>query len=75
MPDHTPSKKSPLSDLTPLWLLIALIAISALHYETVSGSALLHKISQRLYYLPIIYAAYRYGVRGCVSGAAIASCD
>ena len=64
MPDKTPSKKSPLRDLTPLWLLIVLIAITALHYENVSRSALLHEISQRLYYLPIIYAAYRYGLRG-----------
>jgi len=39
-------------------LLIALIASSVLHYQTV-GSALLHEISQRLYYLPIVYAAYR----------------
>jgi len=54
MPDQTPSKKIPPRDLTPLWLLIALIAISVLHYETVTGSALLHEISQRLYYLPII---------------------
>jgi hypothetical protein len=45
-------------------LLIALIATSALHYENVSGRVLLHEISQRLYYLPIINAAYRYGLRG-----------
>ena len=62
MPDKAPSKKSLLRDCTPLWLLIALIAISVPHYENVSGSALLHEISQRLYYLPIIYAAYRYGL-------------
>ncbi len=51
-------------DFKPLWLLLALIVITTLHYETVGGSALLHEISQRLYYLPIIYAAYRYGLRG-----------
>ena len=37
MPDQTPSRKSLLRDLTPLWLLIALIAISVPHYETVNG--------------------------------------
>ncbi len=64
MPYDTPSQKSLLRDLKPLWLLIALVAITALHYETVGGSPLLHEISQRLYYLPIIYAAYCYGLRG-----------
>jgi hypothetical protein len=59
MSDQAPSKKGLLRDLTPLWLLIAMITSSALHYETVSGDALPHEISQRLYYLPIIYAAYR----------------
>jgi hypothetical protein len=38
MPDQSPSKKSPLRDLTPLWLLIALIASSMPRYETVTGS-------------------------------------
>ncbi|HEX5085331.1 MAG TPA: hypothetical protein VFY40_25110, partial [Blastocatellia bacterium] len=64
MSEQTTSKKSLLRSLEPLWLLIALIAITVLHYENVSGSALLHELSQRLYYLPIIYAAYRYGLRG-----------
>jgi two-component system, NtrC family, sensor histidine kinase HydH len=73
MPDQTPSKKNPLRDLTPLWLLIALIAISVLHYETVTGSALLHEISQRLYYLPIIYAAYRYGLRGGLTASLVSA--
>jgi hypothetical protein len=64
MPDKTPSKKSPLHDLTPLWLLIAPIAISEPRYGTITGSAPPHEISQRLYYQPIIYAAYHYGLRG-----------
>jgi hypothetical protein len=38
-----------LRDLKLLWLLIALIAITALRYENVSRSALLREISQRLY--------------------------
>ncbi len=73
MPDQTPSKKSLLRDLKPLWLLIALIAISVLHYENVSGSVLLHEISQRLYYLPIIYAAYRYGLRGGLAASLVSA--
>ncbi len=67
------SQKSLLRDLTPLWLLIALIAITVLHYENVSGSVLLHEISQRLYYLPIIYAAYRYGLRGGLTASLVSA--
>ncbi len=73
MPDKTPSKKSLPRDLKPLWLLIALIAISVLHYENVSGSVLLHEVSQRLYYLPIIYAAYRYGLRGGLTASLVSA--
>jgi two-component system sensor histidine kinase HydH len=54
-------------------LLIALIAISVLRYETVTGSALLHEISQRLYYLPIVYAAYRYGLRGGLTASLVSA--
>lgn len=73
MPDRIPSKKSLQRDLTPLWLLITLIAITVLHDETVSGSALPHEISQRLYYLPIIYAAYRYGLRGGLTASLVSA--
>src|SRR5215813_11588687 len=73
MPDQIPSKKSLQRDLTPLWLLIALIAITVLHDETVPGSALLHEISQRLYYLPMIYAAYRYGLRGGLTASLVSA--
>jgi signal transduction histidine kinase len=73
MPNQTPSKKRLLRDLKPLWLLIALITISVLHYENVSGSVLLHEISQRLYYLPIIYAAYRYGLRGGLTASLVSA--
>jgi hypothetical protein len=40
MHDQALSKKSLLRDLTPLWLVIVLIAISMLHYENVSPIAL-----------------------------------
>ena len=53
--------------------MIALIAISVLRYENVSGSVLPHEISQRLYYLPIIYAAYRYGLRGGLTASLVSA--
>jgi len=66
-------RKTRARDFKPLWLLLTLIAITALHYETVGGSALLHEISQRLYYLPIIYAAYRYGLRGGLTASLVSA--
>jgi signal transduction histidine kinase len=65
--------KSRARDFKPLWLLIALIAITTLHYQTVGRSPLLHEISQRLYYLPIIYAAYRYGLRGGLTASLLSA--
>ncbi len=46
-------------------LAVAIALIAVLHYA--SGREqheLLHEISQRLYYIPIVYAAYRYGLKG-----------
>lgn len=49
-------------------LILIITLITLLHYSTLSNkNILLHEISQRLYYLPIIYAAYRYGLKGSVS--------
>ncbi len=42
---------------------IAIIGVTALHYATDTRMIVLHEAFQRFYYLPIIYAAYRYGVR------------
>lgn len=67
-----PSRKKQTRDWKPLVLLIAIIVITILHYQTVGRSGLWHEISQRLYYLPIIYAAYSYGFRGGVT-ASVAS--
>jgi two-component system, NtrC family, sensor histidine kinase HydH len=48
-------------------LLVVVILVALLHYATTSnGQLLLHEISQRLYYLPIVYAAYRFGIKGAV---------
>jgi PAS domain S-box-containing protein len=41
-----------------------LIVITALHTFTGSGSPAFHDFYRRLYYLPILYAAFVFGVRG-----------
>ncbi len=51
--------------LTAVILVLSIVLITLLHYYTTAGgNFLLHEISQRLYYVPIIYAAYTFGVRG-----------
>ena len=45
-------------------LFAAIVGISLLHYLTPLGLPMLHDIFQRLYYLPIILAAYWFGLRG-----------
>lgn len=48
---------------------LSVILISVLHYQTVGSHRLLHEVSQRLYYVPIIYSAYRYGIAGGLASA------
>ncbi len=48
----------------PFILFLCVIGISLLHYLTPLTLAFLHDIYQRLYYLPIILAAFWYGFRG-----------
>lgn len=51
-----------------LALVSSVILITLLHYHTTAqGNFLLHEISQRLYYVPIVYAAYSFGVRGSLA--------
>ncbi|MBI3949082.1 MAG: sensor histidine kinase [Acidobacteria bacterium] len=50
--------------LTPLLLALSIVGVTLLHYETSTQYFLRHEIYQRLYYIPIVYAAYRYGVAG-----------
>ena len=52
-----------------LGIVSSLLLISALHYLTINSYLLLHEVSQRLYYLPITYAAYRYGIPGGLAAA------
>ncbi len=65
-----------MSDSTPArWaaLLAAVVAISTLHYVTPPASPALHAVYQRLYYVPVILAAYWFGVRGGLLVAVLCS--
>jgi len=54
-------------------LVAAISAISLLRYATGPSSTLLHELSLRLYYIPILVGAYWYGVFGGLVIAAISS--
>ena len=60
-------------DLKPWWLLAGILVITFLHYKTSTHYLLLHEIYQRLYYIPIIYAAYSYGLRGGLAAAVLST--
>jgi len=47
--------------------------VSALHYLTNGQSVLLHEIFRRLYYVPIVVAAVRFGVPGGAATAGLAA--
>lgn len=61
------------------WLLsvfvigVTILSITALHLMTPMERVTLHQIYQRLYYIPIIAAAFRYGLRGGLLAALFAS--
>lgn len=47
------------------WILgIILLGVTIGHYLTPQDNHIIHNVLQRLYYIPIIWAAYRYGIRG-----------
>lgn len=50
-------------------LFACVVGISLLHYLTPLKLAVLHDIFQRLYYIPIILAAFRFGFRGGIGCA------
>jgi signal transduction histidine kinase len=54
-------------------LAVFVAAISVLHYITPLTLPMLHDIYQRLYYIPIILAAFWFGLRGGVGCALIVS--
>ena len=54
-------------------LIAAIIGISSLHYVTVPSRVVLHEVYNYLCYLPIILAAYWYGILGGLAAAALTS--
>jgi two-component system sensor histidine kinase HydH len=64
--------KAPSTSTKILIPALAILTASALHYVTPHSHLLLHNLFQKLYYLPIIYAALAFGWRGGLL-AAVAS--
>lgn len=54
-------------------LVAAIVGISLLHYLTPLHLPMLHDIFQRLYYLPIILAAFWFGLRGGIATSIVVS--
>ncbi len=54
-----------------VWLPVA--AITALHYGTSHELDWAHDVLRRLYYLPIVAAAFRHGLRGGLAAACVTS--
>ncbi len=50
----------------------SILLVSALHFLTPLDSPVLHQVYQRLYYIPIITAAFRFGWRGGLGAAGLA---
>ena len=53
-------------DRRKLFIVLSVSILSILHYTTPVDRPLLHDLYRRLYYLPIIYAAFCFGLRGAV---------
>lgn len=60
------------SPFVPVALAASILVVSTLHYLTPVDSLAAHQIYQRVYYIPIILAAFRYGWRGGLGAAALA---
>ncbi|MGE5653986.1 MAG: two-component system sensor histidine kinase NtrB, partial [Bacillota bacterium] len=56
-----------------LIIILLLIAVSLLHYSTGHGGYQIHYLHQRLYYIPIVLAAFRLGLRGAIVTAMVSS--
>lgn len=54
-------------------LAISIVGISLLHYLTPLHRPMLHDIFQRLYYIPIIFAAFWFGIRGGLLSSIVVS--
>jgi hypothetical protein len=61
------------STLKILTLGLGVAAITFLHYADLGNNAAFHPIYRRLYYLPIILAAFHFRLRGGVAAATVIS--
>lgn len=59
--------------LTALLVTAAVAVISVLHFATPPEYVVYHQIYQRLYYIPLIFAAVQFGLRGGLAAAIIAT--
>ena len=73
-------RKSILDDLRPVFSVRMILAawlpcllITALHYRVPAHHGWVHDVLRRLYYLPILFAAFSGGVRGGISLSVFAS--
>ncbi len=65
------NKKS--SPTAVIVLVVTIMFVAVLHYVTPVDSIVLHQIYQRIFYIPIILAAFWYGLRGGIGAAALAA--
>ncbi|MCA9756550.1 MAG: sensor histidine kinase [Candidatus Eisenbacteria bacterium] len=59
------------SHLATVGVYLAIATVSVLHYSTNAHAQQLHDIYRRLYYLPIILAAFLHGFRGGLAAATV----
>ncbi|HOU54610.1 MAG TPA: ATP-binding protein [Myxococcota bacterium] len=75
--DRPPAPPEPWSRLWSPWAALAvwgpIAAVTAAHYLTGHELHYLHDIFRRLYYIPIILAAFLFGMRGAVAAAVVVS--
>lgn len=57
-----------------LWLWLPIALVTAAHYATPPHYHTLHGIYRRLYYIPIIIGAVRFGWPGAISASLLSSC-
>ncbi|MCB1048620.1 MAG: hypothetical protein KDC10_15600, partial [Calditrichaeota bacterium] len=63
----------PLQRQALLWLWLPVICITAGHFLTPGYAHWLHDILRRLYYVPIILAAFLFGLRAAMTVALLSS--
>jgi signal transduction histidine kinase len=55
------------------WIGVGLVVVTLLHYTTVPGLRELHTVYRYFYFLPIVYAAVRFGFWGGIGASLLAS--